>query len=146
MNLSSVSDALDTSLVEPRFRTILFVAVGGCGLLLAAAGLYALTAFEVARRRREMGIRVALGATEGTLQRFLARDVLWPVFVGVGVGLLTTAWAVRFLSQFLYRVDGREPGLYAAGVAILVATAILTIWMPARLAARTDPAAVLRLT
>jgi hypothetical protein len=144
VGMRSLSDVLDFSLVEPRFRAVLFIAIAICGLVLAAAGLYALTAFEVARRTREMGIRLALGATGRRLQWFVAADVLRPVLVGSLAGLVLTLWAVRFIRLFLYQVSGREPGLYIMATVILVGTAGLTAWLPARRAARTDPATVLR--
>jgi ABC-type antimicrobial peptide transport system permease subunit len=139
-----VVDGLDYGLVEPRFRTVLFVAIAICGLILAAAGLYALTAFEVARRTREMGIRIALGATGRRLHWFVAADVLRPVIVGTCAGLVLVLWAAQFIRQFLYELNGREPGLYVAAAAILIFSAALAAWLPARRAARTDPAVVLR--
>ena len=146
VGLSSVAESVDVSLVEPRFRAVLFVAIAVCGLVLAAAGLYALTAFEVSRRTREMAIRVALGATDRRLYWFVTSDVLRPVLVGAAIGLVATFWAVKFIRLFLYQMDGREPGLYAVATVILVSTAAVTAWIPARRAARTDPATVLRVS
>ena len=123
VDMRAVSDNLDASLVMPRFRTVLFVAIAICGLVLAAAGLYALTAFEVARRTRELGIRLALGATGRRLHWFVAADVLRPVLIGSAAGLIGAVWAMRFLRLFLYQMNGHEPGLYVVATAILMATA-----------------------
>jgi ABC-type antimicrobial peptide transport system permease subunit len=107
-------------------------------------GLYAVGSFEVAMRRSEMGVRMSLGATAGNLQRLVIREALTPVVVGILAGLIVTYWGAKFLQSFLYHVDARDPVTYVLVVLVLIATAIVAAWLPARRAARTDPATVLR--
>jgi len=117
---------------------------GICGLVLAAAGIYALAAYDVAVRKREMGIRLTLGATPGCLRSLVAGQVVKPVLTGSVVGLAMAYWAARFMEAFLYKVDARDPMTALLGATVLVSTAFVAAWLPAQRAARTDPASVLR--
>jgi putative ABC transport system permease protein len=142
--ISYVPDQFSSGLLDQKFRTVLFSTFGIVALLLAAVGLYAVGSFEVAMRRFEMGLRISLGATPGKLQFLVIREALGPVVVGVSVGLISTYWAAKFLQSFLYKVDARDPVLYVFVALVLVATATLAAWLPARSAAKTDPIVALR--
>ena len=139
-----VPDQFSSGLLDQKFRTLLFSTFGIVALLLAAVGLYAVGSFEVAMRRFEMGLRMSLGATPGNLQLLVIREALGPVVVGVSIGLICTYWAAKFLQSFLYKVDARDPVLYVFVALVLVATATLAAWLPARRAAKTDPIVALR--
>jgi putative ABC transport system permease protein len=144
VSIGYVPDLFSSGLLDQKFRTMLFSTFGIVALLLAAVGLYAVGSFEVAMRRSEMGVRMSLGATAGNLQRLVIRDALTPVVVGILVGLIVTYWGAKFLQSFLYQVDARDPVTYVLVALVLIATAIVAAWLPARRAARTDPATVLR--
>jgi predicted permease len=144
VSIGYVPDRFSGGLVDQKFRTMLFTTFGIVALLLAAVGLYAVGSFEVAMRRFEMGLRMSLGATPGNLQLLVIREALGPVVVGVSVGLICTYWAAKFLQSFLYKVDVRDPVLYILVALVLVATATLAAWLPARSAAKTDPIVALR--
>jgi predicted permease len=144
VNISYVPERFSGGLIDQKFRTMLFTTFGVVALLLAAVGLYAVGSFEVAMRRSEMGVRMSLGATAGNLQRLVIREALTPVIVGILAGLIVTYWAAKFLQSFLYQVDARDPVTYVLVALALIATAIMAAWLPARRAARTDPATVLR--
>jgi ABC-type antimicrobial peptide transport system permease subunit len=144
VSLFSVEDDIDESSHDHRFRATLLSVFGICGLVLAAAGIYALAAYDVAVRKREMGIRLTLGATPGRLRSLVAGQVVKPVLIGSVVGLAMAYWAARFLEAFLYKVDARDPMTALLGATLLVSTAFVGAWLPARRAARTDPASVLR--
>jgi putative ABC transport system permease protein len=135
---------LRAGLRDQRFRAVLFSTFGMVGLALAAVGLYAVASFEVGVRRQELGVRLSLGARPRDLARQVLRESLKPVLLGVATGLLVSLWAARFLQVFLYQVDARDPGTYLIVAATLVATAAVAAWRPARRAAHTDPAVVLR--
>ena len=108
------------------------------------AGLYAIAAFEVARRQYEMGVRSSLGATAGHLRALVLRHVFAPVLTGIAGGGLCAWWSATVVQALIFEVDARSPWLFSAVATILALTALAAIWAPARRAARTDPAVVLR--
>jgi putative ABC transport system permease protein len=144
VKVSSVTTSLEAGMLDHRFRAMLFLSFGAVALVLAAVGLYAVGTFEVTLRRAEMGIRITLGATANSLQRLVIREALTPVFAGVILGLLIVIWAGKFLQAFLYRVEANDPGTLVLVAGVFVGVTILAAWIPARRAARTDPAIVLR--
>jgi predicted permease len=144
VTITSVSKALDTALVDQKFRATLFVSFGLVALLLAALGLYTVSTFEVTQRRAEMGIRMALGATSRDLRVLVIREALTPVFCGVAAGAVLAFWAAKFLQSFLYQLDARDPWTLAIVSLVLLTSAAVAAWVPARRASATDPVAVLR--
>jgi hypothetical protein len=141
---NGMATRLANGLVDQRFRTILFGTFGLIALLLAAVGLYAMTSFEVSRRRSEMGIRLTLGALPAEVTRLMLSNAVRPIAAGLGIGILAAWWAGAFLQEFLHQVDARDPWTLAMVVAVLLVTAITAAWVPAYRAGRTDPAEVLR--
>jgi ABC-type antimicrobial peptide transport system permease subunit len=137
-------ERLDVGLRDQRFRAALFASFAVTALLLAAFGLYAVGAFDVSERQREMGIRMAIGAGRGRIQRLIVLQLLRPVAVGVVTGLLLCYWTGSLLQSFLHQVDARDPWTMAIVAVVLVATAALAAWLPARRAARVDPIVALR--
>ena len=135
---------LDLQMQQPRFQALLFGSVAVIGLLLAAVGLYAVAAFDVARRRQEMGIRLALGATAGDLRHLVIGAALRPVAIGTVAGLIGAWWTARFLQAFVFEVDVRNPWTFGVVAVVLAVTAVLAVWRPAQRAAKTDPTTVLR--
>jgi predicted permease len=141
---SPVSGRLRKSLADQRFRATLFGVFAAAALVLAGVGLYAVTAFEVRQRRVEIGIRLALGATRQRVLAHILRDAVWPVAIGSAAGLVVAWWAGRFLQSFLHEIDARGPGTLVMVGGVLIVTAVLAAWIPARKASRVDPATVLR--
>jgi ABC-type antimicrobial peptide transport system permease subunit len=139
-----LSEKIAPFVQKPLFQAVVFGGFASIALLLAAVGLYAVAAFDVARRRHEMGVRLTLGATGRDLRRLVIRAAVSPVLIGSTIGLLVTWWAAQFLQAFLFEVDARDPWTYGLVALTLVATAVVAAWLPARRAARTDPAMVLR--
>jgi predicted permease len=131
-------------LERPRLQAVLFASFAAIALILAAVGLYAITSLNVALRRAELGIRVAIGADAARLRQLVVADILRPVVAGSAAGLAVAYWVGRFAQAFIFQVDARDPWTLALVVAVLVATAVAAAWIPARRAARTDPAEVLR--
>jgi hypothetical protein len=139
-----VPASLEPYLVDPRFRAILLGVLAVTGLVLAAIGLYAVASADVATRRFETGVRLALGATGREVSARVIRDTCRPVLAGVALGLVISFWFGRFVQSFLHQVDARDPWTYAVVALTLVLTAVAAGWLPARRAASTDPATVLR--
>jgi predicted permease len=119
-------------------------AVGIAGLLLAVVGVYGNLAYLVSRRRREIGVRMALGARRGEVMAGMVGEGLRLALLGVGVGIVLGLFAARLLAGFLYGVPPHDPPTFAAVAALLAAAAALASYLPARRAARVDPAVALR--
>jgi ABC-type lipoprotein release transport system permease subunit len=92
-----------------------------------------------------MGIRVALGASASQIRSLIIRDALVPVLAGVVIGLMGAYWAAQFIQTLVHGIDARDPWTLAFVASTLLVTAALAAWIPARRAARIDPAVVLRL-
>jgi len=117
---------------------------GTVALVLAVIGLYALNAYTVARRTREIGIRMALGADASSTLRMILSEGLKVTIVGIGVGLLLAIGLGRVLSGFLYEIRALDPLVLIAAPAVLTLVALLACYVPARRAARVDPIIALR--
>jgi len=128
-----------------RYSLFLIGAFGVAALLLALVGVYGVVAVSVAQRARELGIRAALGATSTQLLALVLRHGSRLVLVGVLVGCAMALALGRFLGALLYRVDPSDPATYLAVVIVLSAITLGAIAVPARRAARANPAAVLRI-
>jgi predicted permease len=135
---------VDLSTARRRFDGVLFGAFGGFALLLAAAGLYGTLLYTVGQRRRELGIRMALGAARKRVRRQVVAEGLALAALGCGFGL-AGAWGVgRFLESRLFELDATDPATLVSAVGVLLAAAVLASWFPARRASRVDPMQVLR--
>lgn len=139
-----VSDLVTRSFGEERFRTALIVLFGAMAALLAAVGLFGVTARAVSRRTREVGIRVALGAETRAVVALIVNQTLKGAAVGVAAGVLVAFLASRALRPYLFGVTTRDPVTYAAILAFLVLVSALASWLPARRATKVDPMRVLR--
>ena len=113
-------------------------------LVLAGLGLYGVTAYSVARRRTEIGIRIALGAAPGGVVRLVLTRVTMLVGVGVIVGAGISLWASAFVASLLYGLEPRDPVTLIGAAITLAAVAAVAGWLPAYRASRIDPAEVLR--
>ncbi|HEX6630488.1 MAG TPA: ABC transporter permease [Gemmatimonadaceae bacterium] len=127
-------------------RVALYVAgsLGVVALLLAVLGIYGVTAYSVARRTRELGIRVALGATRGGVLRLVLREGAVLAGVGAVIGLVGSAVVTRLLASLLYGVPPLDPLAFGGAAALLVAAALVAAYLPARRAAAVDPTIALR--
>jgi putative ABC transport system permease protein len=117
---------------------------GGVALLLAVIGLYALNAYTVARRTREIGIRMALGADAQSTLRMILGDALKVTLWGIGAGLLMAMGLGRLLAGFLYDIRGVDPVVLGGAAAVLTLVALFACYVPARRAAGVDPLIALR--
>jgi predicted permease len=122
----------------------LFVTFAGLAVFLAVVGVYGVKAFVVARRTRELGIRLALGATHGQVLWLVLRDGLQLTAAGLGLGLLVALGVGRLLSSKLYEVSGTDPVTFGGALLVLTGAAVLASYLPALRATRIDPMAALR--
>jgi predicted permease len=143
-DVSPLSERRRMQLATATLQSTLIGGLAVFTLLLALMGIYAMVAQLAADRAREVGIRTALGATTGALTRLLARTTFSAIAAGTAVGLGLTFVAVRFLERFLFETDAFDLRLWAVGISALLGTAAIASVLPARRAARVDPAGLLR--
>jgi putative ABC transport system permease protein len=135
---------LSQQVAKPRHRMLLLTMLGALGLLLTLVGIFSMTAYAVARRTREIGVRVAFGARPAQVVGVMIRDAVWPVALGLVAGLAGTYYAVRIIKSFLFQTAPHDPATLVGVVALLGAAACLAAWLPARRAASIDPVVALR--
>ena len=123
---------------------LLLTLLGVFGLVLTLVGVFSTTAYAVARRTREIGVRAAFGARPGQVVSAMIQDAVWPVAVGLVAGLAGDYYATRLIRSFLFQTTPYDPGTLAAAVVLLAVTAGLAAWLPARRAASVDPLSALR--
>jgi predicted permease len=142
--IRSMDEWVERSTAGRRFDSVLFGAFGVLALILAAAGLYGTLLYSVGQQRRELGIRLALGAGRGSVERRVVTRGLSLAVFGSLLGL-AGAWATgRFLESRLYNLEPTDPSTLAVSVAVLLLAATLASWLPARRAGRTDPLETLK--
>jgi putative ABC transport system permease protein len=141
----TLASQVDASLVQERLLARLSTFFGALALLLASLGLYGVTAYSVNRRRAEIGIRMALGASAADVVRIVLARVATLVAIGTAIGIAASLWASRFVVSFIYGFEPSDPATFIVAALVLTLVAAAAGWLPARRASRIDPAAVLRL-
>jgi putative ABC transport system permease protein len=139
-----MSDLVRKSFASERFRTLLVSLFGVLAATLASVGLYGVTARAVGQRKREVAIRVALGATGQSVVALIVRSTLGGVLIGLASGLATALLAARWAAPLLFGIDARDPVTYGTIILLLIAVSLGASWIPARRASRVQPAMVLR--
>ncbi|HEX9895918.1 MAG TPA: ADOP family duplicated permease, partial [Gemmatimonadales bacterium] len=139
-----LTELIGLALLPNRMAVVVATLFGATGLTLAAVGLYGLLAFVVSRRRREIGIRMALGATAGRVRNMILRDGMKPVLLGLGLGFLAAAMLARLLGSLLYGLSPLDPMTYGTIALLLTGVALAASLVPARRATVGDPVDVLR--
>ncbi|HEV3138962.1 MAG TPA: ADOP family duplicated permease, partial [Vicinamibacterales bacterium] len=143
-NLRTLERQIDRSLLVERFIATLSTGFGILATLLSVIGLYGVMAFTVARRTREIGVRMALGAVPGDVVWLVMREVLLLVGIGLGIGI-AGAWGMgRLVANQLYGITATDPTTVAAAAALLTVVALLAGYIPARRATMVNPVFALR--
>ena len=144
MRFSTMEQSLAEYSAAPRFRTILVSGFGLIALCLAVAGIYGVLTYLVGQRTREIGLRMALGATSGTIVRMVIREGAVPAAAGMVLGMLGAVAVTRLLGSVLFQVQPYDPLTYAGGLMFLSVVAFAACYVPASRAARIDPLNALR--
>src|SRR5207247_7454179 len=143
-NGASMEQLVAATIARPRMYAVLLGLFAGVGVLLAAVGIYGVTAYSVAQRTREIGIRMALGAQRSAVLRLvLGRSVAWTA-VGVGAGVAGAAVVTRYLQTMLFDLTPLDPATFVAGAVMLSAFATLASYVAARRASAVEPVVALR--
>jgi ABC-type antimicrobial peptide transport system permease subunit len=143
-SVQEMEDVVSRSLGRPRLTLTLMSLFGGVALILAAIGLYGVVAFGVSQRVREIGLRMALGASSKDVSRLVLREGLMLAILGVAIGVAGALFLGRFLESLLYEVEPRDPMTIAVIAGLLVGVALAASYFPARRASRIDPFRALR--
>jgi len=143
--IHSMRETFDAhGLLASRIMAQMVGATGVIGLLLGVAGLYAVVAFGVARGTREIGIRMALGATSGSVRRKVLTSGLKLAIIGGALGVAAALALTRYLREFLDQVNPQDPAAFVGVSILLLVVTLAACWIPARRASRVDPAITLR--
>jgi putative ABC transport system permease protein len=144
VSTSTMEQLVARSVTEPRFRTLLVLSFAGAACLLALVGIYGVMAFVVAERTHEIGVRMALGAEEGGVLRFVLGQGMRLTVLGIVIGIAGALAATRVLRTMLFGVGTTDPMTYGVVIIALGTVAVLACWIPARRASRVDPLVALR--
>jgi predicted permease len=144
LQFSTFTAQIEESLVRERLLATLSGFFGAIALLLATIGLYGVMSYNVARRRNEIGIRMALGAEQNRVLGMVLREVTILVGIGLAIGLAAALATTRFIQTFLYGLTPNDPRVLASAAGVLALVALLAGYLPARRASRLDPMTALR--
>jgi predicted permease len=144
MKFTTMEAMLYEGVAAPRFRTFLFAVFAGLALCLAMAGVYGVMAYTVGHRSNEFGLRIALGASTGSVVRLVLGQGLALACIGLALGLAASIAGTRLLKSMLFEVQPNDPLVYVAVAILLGAVALVAGYVPTSRAAKIDPAVALR--
>ena len=140
----TMEERLSTQITEPRFHTVLLGCFAGIALLLTMVGLYGVMAYSVTRRTREIGVRIALGASRSMVLSMVIKKALVLLAVGLALGLVASLAADRLLQSMLFGVSSLNPAVLGLSGLLVALTGLLAAYLPAHRAAKVDPIEALR--
>ena len=143
-NVNTMEQWLSNSAAQPRLNTVLLTSFAAVALLIAAIGIYGVLAYSVNQRTREIGLRMALGATPRSVLQLIVRQGMKVVLIGVGIGLAGGLALGRAVSSLVFGVQVHDPATFSVVAVVLTAVALAACIIPARRAARVDPMVALR--
>jgi predicted permease len=143
-DVNTMDAVVDRAVARPRFQLMLLTSFAGIALLLAAAGIYGVMSYAIARRTHEIGLRMTLGAQRGDVLRMVIGQAMVRVGIGATVGLAGALALTRLMSSLLYGVRPTDPLTFGVVAMVLISAALLASYLPARRATRIDPMAALR--
>ena len=142
--IRTMEEMLSTQVTEPRFHTVLLGCFASVALLLTMVGLYGVMAYSVSRRTREIGVRIALGASRSTVLAMVLKRAAVLLAVGLGLGLAASLAADRLLQSMLFGISSLDPVVLALSALLVALTGAFAAYLPARRAANVDPMEALR--
>ncbi|HVE77792.1 MAG TPA: FtsX-like permease family protein, partial [Gemmatimonadaceae bacterium] len=140
----TLREVVERSVAQPRLTMLLVAGFGVLALVIAAVGVYGVTAYTVARRRTEMAVRLALGARPADVVRLVVRQGMGVAAAGIAVGIVGALAASRVMRSMVFGVSPTDPATYAAIAAVLLGVALVATWLPALRTTTVDPASTLR--
>jgi ABC-type antimicrobial peptide transport system permease subunit len=143
-SVRTVQEIYDRSLARTSFTLVMLAIAGGMALVLGAIGIYGVISYSISQRTREIGIRIALGASQGKVRGMFVQQGLWMVAIGVAAGLAAAVPLTRLMSALLFEISPLDVTTYAAVSAALIVAALLATYIPARKATKVQPVEALR--
>ncbi|HSY02486.1 MAG TPA: ABC transporter permease [Acidobacteriaceae bacterium] len=143
-DVHTMTDLIGMQLAQPRFAMVLLGAFAGLALVLTVVGLYGVLAYSVARRTREIGVRLALGAERGAVLQMVLRQAGVLVLAGMAIGVTATVASASVLRTMLYGTESRNPVVLTGVCGVVALAGLVAAWLPARRAASVDPMRALR--
>lgn len=143
-DVGSMEKVVGSSFDNRRAVMLLLAAFAGLALFLSSLGIYGVLAYDVSQRTREIGVRGAIGASEGQIVGLILKQGLWKAGLGVVIGLAGSFLLSRYMTTLLFGVEPTDPAVYAAGAFVLILVAVIASYLPARRAAKIDPLVALR--
>ena len=143
-NVATMGEQIDRSIASDRLMALLMTLFGILAMMMTAVGLYGVMAFTVSARTREIGIRMALGATHSRVFAQVMKESTVLIGSGIALGVLAAMWLSRSIDSFLYGLSLVDPSTYAVVALVLAGVALSAAWIPARRAAQVDPMVALR--
>jgi putative ABC transport system permease protein len=144
VRLQTMEQRLAGTVTDRRFTMAVLVGFAAIALILAAVGIYGVVSYTVARSTSEIGLRVALGADPRRLRTLMQRQVMLPILIGTGTGIVAGVGLTRLMQSLLYEVRPADPVTFSLVSALLLATAAVASYVPARRATRVDPVVAMR--
>jgi predicted permease len=143
-SLETLRHVVSQATAQDRVNMVILTLFSVVALTLAGTGIYGVLAIEVGRRRRELGIRMSLGAQPRALQRMVLKRALVTAMIGIGLGSVVAFVSTRFMQGMLHGISPNDPRTYASVGAVMLAVALIAAYLPARNATRIDPLAAIR--
>jgi len=144
VTIDPVERLMAESISEPRFVMLLLTSFTVLALVLASVGLYGVMSYTVAQRTREIGIRIALGASGGRIARAVVGRAVALAFAGAAAGLIGAVWATKLIESSLNSVSRTDPASFAIGAMLLIGAAVAASVVPMRRAVSVDPVTAIR--
>jgi len=144
VTFTTLEEDASQNVAAPRFRTVLFAIFAALAVCLAMAGVYGVMAYAVGQRTGEIGVRMALGASSGSVLRMILGQGLVLAAIGLALGLAIAFAAARLLTTMLFQVKPNDPLVYVAVALLLAMVALLASYTPAKRASKIDPMTALR--
>jgi putative ABC transport system permease protein len=142
--IQPVDDLVSAATAQRRFNRLLLTVFGALALTLAAVGVYGVMSYSVSTRTREIGLRLALGATKGDVMRLVLREGLALAAGGVAIGLGLGLWLAKTAQSMVFEIEPRDPITFVSVAILLSAVALAACYVPARRATKADPALALK--
>jgi putative ABC transport system permease protein len=143
-HIRSMDEVMSGSISRQNFNMLLLTIFAASALVLAIVGIYGVISYSIAQRRREIGVRMALGAGRTNIRNLVLRQGMLLAIIGVSIGVSAAFGSVRFLASFLFSVTTWDPVVFLSVPLLLLCSALLAVWLPARRATRVDPMQALR--
>jgi putative ABC transport system permease protein len=144
-NIQTMNEAIDGAIGNERLTMVLLIGFAALALLMAAIGVFGVTAYSVSQRTHELGIRMALGANRGNVLALVLRQEMSACVIGIAVGAIGATFLASLLQSLLFGVTARDTLTLSIAAAVLLAVTMIACVIPARRATRVDPITALRL-